>query len=292
MSNSQISQASEAVISSMSEEEAADWYREQRVQIVYHLGRYWKQTRFGFYEPIHLLARLTAEQATCPRPVNLGFRASLCEADAAVANGSIPIHLLSDVEGYDLQSLSSNRRNHLRRCYKRAKILHLLSPVLLQEQGYEVYCSALTRFGGSKVISKKVYLSQLENYIPSKQRYIFAGLINDKLGGYIITYVVDQTAYIEKVLLATEALSAYIGIGLVFEFVQACRNSGKIREIVYGYHTPEDSALGTFKEGIGFPVRHIPAKVAVNPLIDPILRWRNPSAYYFITGKYALTGNQ
>jgi hypothetical protein len=292
MSDFQIRQASESVMFSMSEEEAADWYRKQGMQILYHQGRYWKQTRFGFYEPIHLLARLTAEQATCPRRINLGFRASLCEADAAVANGSIPIHLLSDVEGYDLKSLSSKRRNKLKGCYNRAKIVQLLSPALLQEQGYEVYYSAVTRFGGSKVISQKLYLSHLENYIPSKQRYIFAGLINDKLGGYIITYVVHETAYIEKVLLATEALSSNIGTGLIFEFVQACRGSGKVREIVYGYHAPDDSALGYFKKEMGFPVRHIPAKVAVNPLIDPFLRWRYSSAYYFITGKYASVGNK
>ncbi|BAY90303.1 MULTISPECIES: hypothetical protein [unclassified Tolypothrix] len=282
---------SEAVILSMNEEAAADWYRQQGMQIFYHQGHYWKQTKFGFYEPINLLARLTVKQATCPKKIHLGFRASLCEADAAAANGSIPIHLLSDVEGYNLQSLSANRRNHLKRCHKRAKILQLLSPELLEEQGYEVFYSATIRFGG-KVIPKKVYLSQLAKHIPSEQRYVFAGLINDKLGGYMTTYVVDGTAYIERALLATEALSAYIGTGLVFEFVQACRRSGKIREIVYGYHTPTDPALSTFKEGMGFPVRQIPAKVAVNPLIDPIFRWRYSSAYYFLTGKYAMAGKK
>jgi hypothetical protein len=285
MNHLQIEQTAKYELSTMSEAEAATWYHKQGVKIVYHLGRYWKESRFGFYEPLHLLARLTAEQATCPRRLSLGFRASLREADAAVANGFIPVRLLSDVNSYDVQSLSSNRRNHLRRCHKRAKIVQLSSPALLQEQGYEVYCSALTRFGGTKITSKQAYLSHVESYSPSKQRYVFAGLIDDKLGGYIVTYAIDQTAYIEKVLLATEALSAYIGIGLVFEFVQACRCSGKIREIVYGYDTPNDPALGTFKEGLGFPVRQIPSRVAVNPMIDPILRWRYPSAYYFMTGK-------
>ncbi len=276
-------ETSQAVISSMTEAEAADWYRQQGMKITYHRGHYWKETKFGFYEPINLLAYLTAEQAICPQKFYLGFRASLCKADAVLANGSIPIHLLSNVEQYDLQNLSSNRRNHLRRCYKRAKILQLFTPELLEEQGYDVFYSATTRFRG-KIIPKKVYLSQLSKHIPSQQRYVFAGLIKDKLGGYLTTYVINGTAYIERVLLATEALSAYIGTGLVFEFVQACRNSGQIREIVYGYHTPRDPSLKTFKEGMGFPVKHIPAKVGINPLINPLLRWRYPSAYYFITG--------
>jgi hypothetical protein len=287
----QIGQTSETEVRPMSEADAANWYSEQGVPVIYHLGRYWKETRFGFYEPIHLLARLQAEQATCPKPLSLGFRASLCDDAITVANGSIPVHLLSNLEGYDFQSLSSKRRNHLRRCYKRATIVQVLNLALLQEQGYDVYCSALTRFGGTKIIPKKAYLSQLENDASFKQRYVFAGLINDKLGGYMVTYVIDQTAYVEMVLIATEALPSDIGTGLIFEFAQACRHSGNIREIVYGYDTPNDPALGVFKEGMGFPVRHIPSRVKVNPLIDPILRWRYPSAYYFMTGKYTAAKN-
>jgi hypothetical protein len=286
MNSLQIGQTSETEVCPMSEADAANWYREQGVPVVYHRGRYWKETKFGFYEPIHLLARLKAEQTTCPKLLSLGFRASLCDEAIQVANGTIPVHLLSNLESYDFQSLSSKRRNHLRRCYKRATIVQLFSPALLQEQGYEVYCSAETRFGNSNVLSKEVYLSQLEKDLSFKQRYIFAGLINNKLGGYMITYAVDQTAYVEQVLIATEALPSDIGTGLIFEFAQACRHSGKIREIVYGYDTPKDPALGIFKEGMGFPVRRIPSKVRVNPLIDPILRWRYPSAYYFMTGKY------
>lgn len=114
---------------------------------------------------------------------------------------------------------------------------------------------------------------------------ILAGLIDGKLGGYIEAHAVDGTAYIQSVYVATEALSSYIGTGLVFDFVQICQRSDKIHQIVYGQHSREDEALCVFKDGMRFPVKHIPAKVRINPLVGNFIRWRNPNSYYRLTGR-------
>jgi hypothetical protein len=269
----------------MTEVEAAKWYQDQGLNIIYHNNRYWKESRFSFYEPIHLLARLSADQANFSTRLMLGFRSSLRETDKNQANGSIPIHLLSNIRNYSIKNLSSNRRNHLRRCQKRAKIVHLTDLSLLEEEGYEVYVSAATRFESKHLITKRDYLSQLGNYSSFHKRKIIAATVNGRLGGYIVTYAIEGTAYLEKVLLSTEALSAYIGIGLVFDFIESCRIGEKIDDIVYGYHTPSDPSLSAYKEALGFKIAHIPARVYINPIVQPLLKWRNPSAYYFITGK-------
>ncbi|MFB2933850.1 GNAT family N-acetyltransferase [Aerosakkonemataceae cyanobacterium BLCC-F154] len=286
MNNLQIQRASEGVVFPMSEEEVADWYRNQGVKLLYHEGHYWKESRFSFYEPIHLLARLNAKEATCPKRLYLGFRASLCEDDAKVANGIIPIHLLSDVDGYDLQSLPSKRRRQVRKSFELVSFIELKNPVLLYEQGYEVYASATARLSGNIIhlVSKKTYLANLKNHLISEKVFLLAGLINDRLAAYITGYAVNGSAYIDTIYVATDALSTSIGTGLVFEFVQACRRSGNIREVFYGYDTPKDPALTYFKEGMGFPVQYIPSTVAINRVIEPFLRWRYPSAYYITTG--------
>lgn len=286
MNDLQMREVSKAVLSSMTEAELANRQREQEgVHVVCHRGRYWRETSPGFYEPSHRMARLSAEQATPPVPLLCwGFRAALCEDDAAVANGSIPIHLLSNVEGYDLQGLSSNRRYHLRKCRKLVELVELANPALLQEQGYEVVLSALKRTAHKKAPSREDYLADIADYTSPGRRLILAGLIGTKLGGYITAHAVNGTAFIDKVYLATEALLTHIGTGLVFEFVQVCRRSGEIREIVYGLHTPEDSALSVFKEGMGFPVKHVPTKVQMNPIIGKFICWRYPHVYYRLTG--------
>lgn len=284
MNVTQMRDISEAILPSMTEAELANWYRQRGTHVISHQGRYWKETVLGFYEPLHWIARLSAEQATSPTRLCWGFRAVLCEADAAFANGSMPVHLLSNIESYGLQNLSSNRRDHLRKCLKRVKIVELTDSALLQEQGYEVVLSCLTRTAYTKPPSKADYLAGLTDYFAPGRRLILAGMIGDKLGGYLTGYAVSETAYMEDAMLATEALSTNLGTGLRFEFVKLCQRCGNIREIVSGLHCREDRALCIFKQGMGFSVQHLPTRVQINPLIENALRWRYPHKYYRLTG--------
>lgn len=281
--NLEIRDISEVMLASMTEEEFANWQREQGKHIIYHRQHYWEEMLPGFYQPTHWMARLDTEQATRPTLLSWGLRAALGKDDDA--NASMPVHLLSNVTNYDLQSLSSNRRHNVRRCLKRVKIVEVISPVLLQEQGYEVILSALKRTKNpyEKIPSREEYLASLTNLASCKNQLVIAGLIGDKLGGYMTGYAVGETAYTGNIYIATEALSTYIGNGLIFEFVQACRR-GKISEVCYGLHLPETPELGAFKEGMGFPVKHIPVKVQMNQIVEKFIRWRYPHKYYRLTG--------
>ncbi|MEH1774317.1 MULTISPECIES: hypothetical protein [unclassified Nostoc] len=284
MSFQQIQDVSAAVLTSMTEEECADWHRKRGTHVIRHCDRYWKETVRGFYQPLHWLARLSAEEATFPTSLSWGFQTTLCEIDTTIANASMPIHCLPNLENYDLQSVTANRRNHLRRCYKRVNIVQLNELTLLQEQGYEVFLSALKRTAYRQIPSKKDYLTGLADYVAPEQRLILAGLNGADLCGYVTGYAVNGIAYIDEVIIATEALSTYIGTGLLFEFAQVCRRSGLIRELVNGLHSREDEKLCIFKEGMGFQVKHIPAKVEINPIIERFIHWRYPHKYYRLVG--------
>ena len=284
MSDLQIRDLSEALITSETEEEFAKLRKKGNKRFVYHQGRYWAELSSGFYQPIHLLSRLEDKQATQPKFICWGFRSALSEQDQKAANGSIAVHLLSDISHYDLQSLSSKRRNHVRRCRKRAKIVQIIGSQLLQEQGYEVITSALKRTAYRDVPSKNDYVASFTSNLIPKNRLVLGGLIENKLGGYLEGYAIDGTAYIQNIHIATEALPSNIGTGLVFDFVQVCIRSGNIHEIVYGQHSREDSKLCVFKEGMGFPAKHIPAKVKINPVIGKFINWRRPHSYYRLTG--------
>jgi hypothetical protein len=285
MSFEHLRSASEAVLNSMTEEDFANCYRQQGTRIIQHQGHYWKETVPGFYQPLHWLARLSAKEATYPTPLSWGLRATLSDTDAAAANGSMPVHLLSNFENYASECLSANRRHHLRQCQKKVKIFQLMHPALLEEQGYEVVLSAKKRTQYSTVPSKTDYLASLSNYSDPKRRLVFVGLIGEKLGGYIAGYAINGTAYFEDLYIATEALTTNLNLGLVFEFVQACHRSGTISELINGQHSIEDEKLCIFKDAIGFPVKYIPVKVQMNTLIEKIICWRYPYKYYRLTGR-------
>lgn len=281
----QIRDVSAARLYCLTEGELANWRRDQGYRVRAHRGRFWMEWPRGFLQPLHLMARFSRQESSAPAALAWGFRALLAESEAQAANGGLPVHVLSDLAGYNLQRLSANRRNQMRRCYKRAKIVEVTGPALLQEQGYAVLQSALSRAGYGRADSREHYVACLEKNVHPKRRVILGALINDRLGGYLGGSAVDGTAYIEQVHLSTEALSHYIGIGLVFEFVQVCQRSEGIREIIYGTHLREDNALCIFKKSIGFPAKQFPTRVRVVPIVAQLLRWCYPHKYYRLTGR-------
>ncbi len=127
----------------------------------------------------------------------------------------------------------------------------------------------------------------MADHVNPYRRLVLAGMVDGRLGAYLSGVACGQTAYIDQVSIATEVLSTSIGTGLVFEFVEACRRGGFIREIVYGLHTPEDSSLCSFKDALGFPVRHVHSKVWMNPLAEKFIQMRYPHRYYRLRGKPA-----
>ena len=291
MSTREIRAAAEAHLVPMTEAELASDPPERR-RTVLHRGRYWRETFTGLFEPIHPMARLTGWEATRPSPRCWGYHAALAESSTAEANSSMPMHLLADLQSFSFDSLSSNRRYHLRRSQRQVNYVQIVGAGALESGGYEVFRSAQarTRNPYRMARTKAEFLAEMEWYTSRPSAIVLAGLVDDRIGGWIAGYAVDGTAYIEIVDLATEALSTQIGTGLHFAFVEACRRSPGIREIAHSPHIPEDAALVVFKEGIGFPVVNVPSKAWLLPVANTLVRWRKPYLHYRLTGRMSPKG--
>jgi hypothetical protein len=278
---------SQALVPSITEEQLARLRTEDDVPVLFHQGHFWMEAPRGFFQPIHWLARLSPEEASCPRRLAWGFRAPLDEsALPGDCNGAVPVHLLQDVAGYSFENFSANRRYHLRRSRKRSLIVELTGPALLQSEGYAVFESAQQRTAYGSILTAAQFGAYAERHVVPGQRLVLGGLVEGKLGAYMSGFCIEGTAYIDIVHIASDALSSAVGTGLVFEFVEACRRSGSVREIVYGLHTPEDPALCTFKAGIGFPPCLIPSRVQINPVAAQFLARRHPHRFYRLHGNY------
>jgi hypothetical protein len=270
----------------MTEAEAAAWWGARGLKVVLHRGRFWKRTQPGFYEPVHWMARLSADEASAPSRLHWGFRATLDPAHGSSANASFALHLLSDVEGYTLDRFRSNRRYQIRKAQRGARY-HVLNEVrLLHEQGYAVYRSSRQRIGSS-VLSEADYHRRLDDLLlgPGLRHTVVVGLVHGRLAAYLAAYAVAGTAYLESIHLATEFMNTGVGNGLIYEFVQSCRASGVIRQVVYGPHVPGAEALTVFKVSMGFPICRIPSRIWLAPFMRAVVRWRDEHAYYMITGE-------
>ncbi len=274
----------ESIILSYSESEFVHECLAAGLKIIKSNGQFWWETYPGFYQAIHWLAKMPATQAIRPTPFCWGYRTTVAEVDAKVANGMMPVHLLKDISQYDIGHLSVKRRNALRKSYNLVTVVELTGPAILNASGYDVFKSSMTRTGHSSIPTKDIYLKSLARHFMT-QGTTLAGFIGNKLGGYLMGYAIGSTAYLDSLFLATEYLSTQIGTALVFEFVQICRRSGNIREVVYGQHSREDANLVAFKERMGFPVVHIPSIVHIDPFIGTMLRRLKPHVYYRLTGR-------
>ncbi len=285
MSNSHIRDASAATFAPLTERELAERRRNEGARVIEHGGHHWEQVGApGFFQPVNLLARLTPERATRPTSLSWGFRAALTPESAGASNGKLPIVRLPDLASYEPTSLSANRRNKLRKCQRLVRIVQLTGPELLVEQGYDVVVEALSRTGHKKPPSRERYLAEVKKYFQGEHWCVLAGLIDDKLGGYLDGYVVDGVAYGFNAYYATWALPTNISTGLVFEFAQLCRRLGNVHTLVGGLHSREVPQLGQFKDDMGFVVEHIPIKWEMNVLARTFIRWHRPHAYYRLTG--------
>ena len=132
--------------------------------------------------------------------------------------------------------------------------------------------------------SEAEYVAGVDAYMSNPCRLVLAGLAKGRLRGYLDGFAVDGTAYIDHLYVHSGALQTEVGTGLVFEFVQACRRSGLVREIVYGLDVPSDRSLKQYKEKMGFPVVKIPTRQWLLQPAGAFIRWWRPEVYYRLTG--------
>jgi hypothetical protein len=287
MNDSQTRPAADATLTPLTEEELADWRRDQGRRVVRHRSRWWWASRPGFYRPIHLLARLSAAEATRPTPACWGFHATLRDEDASAANAALPAHRVTDLGSFDESHLSSNRRYQLRKARRLTTIVQLTGPRLLEEQGHAVHASSIERTGFGDVKPRDAYVHDVSVSLRPRRRFVLAGLVDGRLAAYVEGYAAGTVAYLEDLVIATDALTTNVSTALQFEFVYAAQRTPGIDEVVHGIHAPDDPQLTMYKERLGFPVQPVPARMSMLPGATVLMRKRAPDAFYRMTGVLA-----
>jgi len=277
-----------AILPSLSEEEFASWLHLRGARVVLHNGRYWLVKPFGFFHGIHPFAKMSAKEATRPGGLCWGFRTTLDDADSHLANAILPLHLLSDVANYDLQSLSPRRRNQIRNCFKHVEIIPIQTPDLLLEQGLRVAVSAHSRTNYGVTPEKKRYAKEIVNFFAAPCGLILGGLVDGRLAGYLVSYAVGSTAYVDDAIVDTNHLSTNISSALFFVLSQICKQSGRIKQVVHGLHTPENAGLCHYKETLGLSLVKVPAFTWFLPPTGNIIKRLRPYAYYRLKGERAV----
>jgi hypothetical protein len=196
------------------------------------------------------------------------------------------MHLITDVEGYDVSRLPSRTRRELRQFQRNdVRIVHVKNPEVFQDQGYEVMCAWLARTRHRAAAPVKRYLADAERNILDPTRLVLAGMAGDKLLGYSTSWVVEGSVYIWEFHVSPEAFSLHLSTALWFETAQVYRRCGFAREICAGLAMPEKDGLTSYKNRLGFQLVRIPTRVWLLPLLAGYIRSRHPYQHYRFTGE-------
>ena len=280
-------EASSASLAPLSEEMlATQRVREGRKVVLAH-GRYWMEISPGLFDGIHWLSRRSPDEIRRPRGLCWGFRGALTDEYAAQATGSVPVHLMKGISGYSLASVPSKEiRRHLRAFPKQGvRIVHVNDPAVLSDQGYDVYCSWLSRTKHRAPPSRATYLSEVKATVMAPGWMVLAGMADNRLLGYSVQWAVDRTAYLHELVVSTEAMEMHLSAALNFCCLEVFRDSGVIDEVCPGLHMPEQEGLSDFKSRQGFEVTQVPSIVWMQFLAAAIVRRRFPYKYYRFTGQ-------
>jgi hypothetical protein len=272
-----------SILHPLTEAEHARYLERGGEKIVRHGDRFWRCQSSGFYYPTHELARLSREEAVRPASLCWGFRTSLREEDAAYSTGTLPIHILSDLPGYGIRSLEQKRRTSVRKFWKMVEVVELTSPDLLRDQAYEIVVSDYARHRYGKLPNREEYMETIGRFF-EWNLVVLAGLVDGKLGGFIVGLRVGSTAYIEEIRVHSDMMHTNMASGLVFELVQVCKRSPGLQEVAYALHVRENESLSYFKEDMGFPVKQIPSLCWFVPFAEKIISRKRPHTYYRFYG--------
>jgi len=276
--------AADARVRVLSEADLASALRERGERVVEHRGRFWTPVAPGFWMPIHPLARLTAEQATRPALASWGYMAAMQGSVTSRANGVIVTYLVRDLEGYGEACLTRRKREALRQCRRQVRVVQLTDSRLLDQQGHQVYLSYAQRLGVRDPLDVDAYQRMVQSWWDGR-RLVLAGLIGDRLVGYMDSYAAEGTLYLNNIHVLAAAFPTNITTGLYFETLEAYRRSALVTEAVGGLHQPEKPGLTTFKASLGFEVVAVPAYHRMIRPVGALFRRLRPLTYYRLTGQ-------
>jgi hypothetical protein len=270
----------------MTEDGLAALRREDGIRVQTSVGRQWEEIFRGFYQPIHLLARLRRAEIRRPTLACWGYRAALTDEDAGSANASMPVHVLSDVGHFTEAALSKGRMGDLRRCRREVEIRHERDPALLVDQGYAVFTSAQRRTDFySRPATEAEFRRRMQQQVPDVRRLFVVGIVNGKLGGYFQSFAVEGVLYAHELYVASECMRTGIGTGLYVETIAIAARSGAIDEACFGLHTPDAAGISVFKASIGIGLVDIPSRCVIPAPLDALIKRRRPAAHYRLTGR-------
>ena len=160
---------------------------------------------------------------------------------------TFPVHLVSDPATYGTKSLERRKLEELKKCLRNIRFVHVTDPAVLRSAGWKAITSTASRAPIGTPKTEAEYWKWAEGATSNKHTAIIAGLLDGELAGYMTAYAVEDTGYLDELVVPTQYLSTGISTGLYFQTMQVFQRLGGIKQVSAHYHIPEDEGLAAYK---------------------------------------------
>ncbi len=260
----------------------ASWKKENGHDIIYNEGIYWEKIFQGFYQPAHIVQKLSLEQIHYPQFLHWGVRGVLQDSESSLANGLIHFYAFEHIKKFDITVFSHQRRSNVRKCFRNVDIREVKDEKIMMDQGYDVISSSLQRTNHLEIPSKDEYLKHCTAYINNgdNSHIILGAFLENRLLAYLDICAVEETAYLMNMYIHSDALNFSVSPGLFYSAFLLCRESEKITQVLAGGPTPDDNGLEIFKKRMGFTIVDVPTFCKMNKMVALLLRMKCPESYH------------
>ena len=270
-----------------SESQYADWILKHGGQVKEYKGRFWKH-RWGFFQPIHYLARFHEGEIGKPGTLCWGYRAALHSESLHLANGGIPMHVHENLPSFGAYKLCKESRWNLRKCLKHLHIAPVMSSELISENGFELLKSTFERtgYGYRIILDKKNYKKWIDKHLNQSFIKIIGGFIEGRLVSFLIVFIIEDAAYLDAILMNDKARALQANSGLQFSIMRyLSKNIPSVFHVFDGLHIPEHPKLEKYKSKWSFDLKKIPAHFWIAPGCRSIIKFSFPHKHYRLTGQ-------
>jgi hypothetical protein len=266
----------------LSEKEYSRYLQQERIKIVEFGDRMWRFVAPGMVQPLHLLAGVPAQEFALVSRKFLGVQARSLEG---VGNGSIPLHLLRDLQNFSPSGYSSVIRRHLKRARKEFFLeTDQNSSERLLEEYYRIYRSANER-NGRKSVQRDVFLKSWYRRLTSGSGYFLycREQSSGQVVGFLWGVVIQDAGYLHTVAVDSSYMSFNINALLVDGMLWSFRSAG-VRWVSMGQHFREKPGIVEYKRRLAFPVVKLPAFTKVWRPLELAMKIAVPDKLYRFRG--------
>lgn len=270
------------VVPILSEMEYAAHLQQERIRIAKFGDQFWRFVAPGMVQPLHLLAGVSAQDFQLVSKKVLGAQARSLDGSG---NGTIPVHLLSDLQNFSPSEYSAVVRRHLRKAREDFFLeTDQDSSDTLLDQYYRIYHSANERTGRSSA-GRDLFLKSWHRRLTSRMGCFICcrEQVSSQVVGFLWGFVVRDAGYLHTVAVHSDYMSSNINSFLVDGMLWHFKTAG-VRWVSMGQHFRERQGIVEYKRRLGFPVVPLPAFTTLFRPLEVAMRIIVPHKLYRFQG--------